>query len=828
MSAAAVPYPAGADAPAGSGLSAAEVRERTLAGLANGAPEESSRSLWLILRSNVLTLFNGIVGGCFLLLLLLGQWKDALFGFAALSNAVIGVVQEYRAKRLLDKLAVLDAPRARVLRDGRVQDVAVADVVMDDVCVLQAGDQVVADGIVIDDDGLEMDESVLTGESDPVGKDRGSSVLSGSTVTAGQGRARVVAVGAGSYASRLTAEAKRFSLVNSEIRNAIQRVLRWITWALFPVVAILTNGQMQAKGGWDAAIRTGAWEEALVGAVGAAIAMIPLGLVLMTSVAFAVGGARLARLNVLVQELAAVEGLARVDVLCIDKTGTLTEGRVVFDDVHDTGLHGTGQELPTGWREALGWFGADPHANATARCLAPTFAADGSAAPAAVVPFSSARKWSAASFERPHAAAGTWVLGAPEMVFAGGDQRGGGASTEDLLVQSRRLASQGLRTLVLAYTPDVLPDADPDDDVQLPAGLAAATLLTFREKVRPDAAQTLAYFRQQGVDVKILSGDDHRTVTAVAREVGLDVGSGYDARHLPSDPLLLEETLNSFSVFGRVTPAQKKEMVLSLQGTGHTVAMTGDGVNDALALKEADIGIAMDTAAPATKAVARLVLLDGRFDRLPAVLAEGRQVIANIERVSVLFLSKTTYAVCLSVDFGALTWSYPFLPRQLSATDGLTIGIPAFFLALMANTRRYRPGFLRRSLSLAIPAGVIVTTAVLAVQAYSMAVGGFSPGASRTASVLTLSLVALTVLAAVSRPVTRLRLAVVAAMCAGLIVLMTVPLLTDFFMLEWPPPELLAASLAAAAAAILAVLVAGRLHARRYPIDQSGLTPAGK
>jgi cation-transporting ATPase E len=235
----------------------------------------------------------------------------------------------------------------------------------------------------------------------------------------------------------------------------------------------------------------------------------------------------------------------------------------------------------------------------------------------------------------------------------------------------------------------------------------------------------------------------------------------------------------------------------------------------------------MDTAAPATKAVARLVLLDGRFDRLPAVLAEGRQVIANIERVSVLFLSKTAYAICLSVIFGTLMWSYPFLPRQLSATDGLTIGIPAFFLALMGNTRRYRPGFLQRSLSMAIPAGVMVTMAVLAVQGYSMAVGGFSAGASRTASVLTLSLVALTILAAVSRPITRLRLAILAAMCTGLALLMTVPLLTDFFMLEWPPPELLAASLAAAAAAILAVLVLGRIHARRYPVDQPAAAPQG-
>lgn len=311
-----------------------------------------------------------------------------------------------------------------------------------------------------------------------------------------------------------------------------------------------------------------------------AIAMIPLGLVLMTSVAFAVDGARLARQNVLVQELAAVEGLARVDVLCIDKTGTLTEGRVVFDDVH-----AAGGPLPLGWREALGWFGADPHANATARCLAAAFAYDGGEAPAAIVPFSSARKWSAASFHPPHAAAGTWVLGAPEMVFTDD-----GPSSREVLIQTRRLASAGLRTLVLAYSQVIMAEADPDDDAQLPTGLTAAALLTFREKVRPDAAQTLSSFRQQGVAVKILSGDDYRTVTAVTREVGLDVGDGYDARHLPSDPQLMEEALDRFSVFGRVTPAQKKDMILALQRMGQTVAMTGDGVNDALALKEADIG----------------------------------------------------------------------------------------------------------------------------------------------------------------------------------------------------------------------------------------------
>lgn len=806
------PLPSGADAPAGSGLSAADVRERTLAGLTNGVPDNSSRSLWQIIRANVLTLLNGIVGCCFLLLLLLGQWKDALFGIAAVSNAVIGVVQEYRAKRLLDRLAILNAPRARVLREGHVVEVAVPDVVLDDVLVLQAGDQAVADAVIIGGDGLEIDESLLTGESDPVSKLRGSTVWSGSTVTAGQGEARAVGVGTGSYASRLTAEAKRFSLVNSEIRNGINRVLRWISWALFPVVVIVTNGQMQAKGGWNMAFTTGAWVEALVGAVAGAIAMIPLGLVLMTSVAFAVGGLRLARDNVLVQELAAVEGLARVDVLCIDKTGTLTEGRVVFD-----GVHTVGRSAPPGWREALGWFGADPHANATARCLAGTFPFDGNQVPAAVVPFSSARKWSAACFDPPHPAGGTWVLGAPDIVLAGKN-----TATEDIVVHSRDLASTGLRTLALAHTQDMVPQLDDPDAVELPKGLAAAILVTFREKVRPDAAQTMAFFRQQGIALKILSGDDHRTVTAVAREVGLDVDVGYDARLLPSDPHLMEETLDRFSVFGRVTPAQKKDMVLTLQKMGHTVAMTGDGVNDALALKEADIGIAMDTAAPATKAVARVVLLDGRFDRLPAVLAEGRRVIANIERVSVLFLSKTTYAVALSVAYGVLMWSFPFLPRQLSATDGLTIGIPAFFLALMSNNRRYRPGFLNRSLGMAVPAGMIIAAAVLAVQVYSEAVGGFSASANRTAAVLTLSLVALTVLAAVSRPLSTLRLAILAAMCLGVVLLMMVPLLQEFFLLEWPPPELSVAAFTAAAVAMLAVLALGRVHAERNAGDQPG------
>jgi cation-transporting ATPase E len=751
-------------------------------------------------------MFNAIVAGSFVLLLLLGEWRDALFGFAAVGNAVIGVVQEYRAKRSLDRLAVLDSPYARVLRDGAVQDIAREDVVRDDVLVLRTGDQVGADAAVLESEGLQIDESLLTGESDPVDKGPGAEVLSGSSVVAGQGRARVVRVGADSFASRLTAEAKRFSLVDSEIRNSLNRILRWITWALLPVMALVVNGQMQANGGWEQAISTGAWRTGAVGAVASVIAMIPLGLVLLTSVAFAVGGVRLAREKVLIQELAAVEGLARVDVLCLDKTGTLTEGRIVFDAVHKAGAGPA-----PGWEEALGWFGADPNANATARCLAEAFPSDGGLRPVSAVAFSSARKWSAVSFGEDHGAEGTWVLGAPELVLAAG-----APDTAPALTAAAALASAGLRTLVLAHAPGTLPVDDPAA-AQLPAGPVPAVLLTFREKVRPDAARTLAYFREQGVGLRIISGDDPRTVAAVAREVGLDTDGGYDARRLPQDPDLLAEVLENHVVFGRVTPAQKKDMVRALQRSGHTVAMTGDGVNDALALKEADIGIAMGSAAAATKAVSRLVLLDGRFDRLPGVVAEGRRVIANIERVSMLFLTKTAYAIALSVVFGTLLWAFPFLPRQLSATDGLTIGIPAFFLALMPNTRRYTSGFLKRSLTFAVPAGLTVAAAVLALNVYSALTGGSTAEAARTASVLTLSLVALWILTAVSRPLNLQRAAIIGAMYAGLAVVLTVPVFQEFFGLEWPPPALLAVSLGVSLGGILAVEILARVHSRRYP-----------
>ncbi|WP_350349034.1 HAD-IC family P-type ATPase [Agromyces sp. G08B096] len=786
------------------GLTADEVAERVADGRVNTATDASSRSIWSILRANVFTFFNAIVLAGFTLLLVLGYWQDALFGLAAIGNAVVGVAQEYRAKRALDRLALLHAPRARVVRDGVIQEIDVRRVVLDDVLVVRSGDQVTADAAVLDSTRLEVDESLLTGESEPIDKEPGDALLSGSIVVGGEGLARVTAVGEAAFAARLTAEAKRFSLVASELRTSIDRILKWITWAILPIMLVVVNANMQAAGGWEHAISTGEWREAAVASVAAVIAMIPLGLVLMTSIAFAVGAMKLGAHQVLVQELPAVEGLARVDVICLDKTGTITSGEVRFD-----GAHPLGRDLPAGWELALAWYGADPSANATARCLADEYT---DAPPRTIerIEFSSARKWSAVALESP--ASGTWVLGAPEFVFTGAAAAGAEASAA--LALATELAATGRRTLVLAHSPASL-DAAAAEAAVLPADLRPAVLLTFREAVRPDAASTLRYFAQEGVGVRIISGDNPLTVAAVARDVGLDAGRGFDARDLPDDPDELGRVLDEHLVFGRVTPSQKREMVTALQGRGHTVAMTGDGVNDALAIKEADLGIAMESGSAATKAVARIVLLDSRFSHLPGVVVEGRRVIANIERVSMLFLSKTSYAITMSVLFGILLWPFPLLPRQLSVTDGLTIGIPAFLLALLPNARRYVPGFLKRSLSFAIPAGLVVAGAIAYVSGHARALGE-PEEAVRTASMVTLALVGLWILTVLSRPFTWIKAGVVLAMVAGLVLVLTVPIAIEFLELVMPAPDTLIDMAIAVPVSWVLIEAIGFWHRRRF------------
>lgn len=785
------------------GLTDAEVAERVASGKTNAFAADTSRSAWSIVRANVFTLFNGIVFACFLVLFLVGRWQDALFGLAAFANAIIGCIQEFRAKSALDRLALMNAPRALVRRNGAEAEVAPTDVVLDDVLVFRAGEQVPADAVILAARGLQIDESMLTGESDPVEKQPDDEALSGAVVVAGEGTARAIRVGADSYANRFAGEAKRFSLVSSELRSSVNRVLKWVSWVIGPVGLLVLNAQIIVTGGYATVFSSGAWVQAVVNTIAALTAMIPLGLVLMTSIAFAVGASRLARRQVLVNELPAVEGLARVDVVCLDKTGTLTVGEIGFDAAHD--LAGLDAEQEQSAAAALAWYAASPDANATARSMRTAYPVASPLVVSGYIPFSSARKWSAVSFT---GLPGTWVMGAPEMVF--GDAA---TSTDTELGRTvTSLAETGRRTLVLGHSEHALSEADTEAE-RLPDGVTAIIVLTFREQVRPDAAQTLQYFERQQVGIRIISGDNPRTVAAIAREVGIDVAEGFDARRLPEDDAELADVLDRETVFGRVTPEQKKRMVTALQSHGHTVAMTGDGVNDALAIKAADIGIAMNSGSPATKAVARLVLLDGQFSHLPDVVAEGRQVIANIERVSMLFLNKTVYATLLALIFGVFVLEFPFLPRQLSITDGLTIGIPAFFLALMPNAARYVPGFLRRSLSFAIPSGIVVA---LGLTWYTFVARGLGAHEDqlRTGATVILAVVGIWVLAVLARPLNRFKVLVVGAMFVMLIAVFTIPLARQFFVLVDPGEDLAIALTGITIVMIAAIEIVRLLHRR--------------
>lgn len=745
------------------GLSEFEVNERLSAGHSNVHRVETSRSLASIIRGNVVNLFNGVVGACFVLLVALGQWKDTLFGYALLANLLIGIIQEYSAKRTLDRLAIVNQPLARVRRDGVDLELRRELIVLDDIIIVRAGDEVIADGLVVESSGLEIDESLLTGESESVSKIAEDRVMSGCAVLAGSGLMRVTAVGAETYAATLTAEARQFRLVNSEIRNSLNRLIRWVTWALVPLVVIIVNGQIQTEGGWGRVDGAG-WVDVAVGSTASIVAMIPQGLILITSISFAIAAVSLARRRVLLQELPAVEVLARVDVLCTDKTGTLTDGNIAFDRVHQ--LDANGKFPPA--ESILGAFANDPAANATARSMLDRFppALD---TVAARVAFSSERKWSAVMTTGVEPT--TWVLGAPELVLDGSNE-----SHRAALAEASRQQVDGVRTLILAAS-----NNGPATESALPKGLVPVALITFTESVRDDAHQTLEYFREQGVRVLIISGDNPQTVAAIARRAGVDVTEAIDARTLPTDVAELATVLGSHSVFGRVTPEQKRTMMTALQSQGHVVAMIGDGVNDALALKRADLGIAMGTGAPATRAVSNLVLLDNRFASLPGVVDEGRKVIANIERLSRLFLTKTVWAMILAAVFGALFISFPFLPRQLSAIDFFTIGIPAFLLALLPNSRRYVPGFLGRAVMFCVPAGLITGVSVLALAWTITVSGNWTTIASQTATALVLSMTGLWVLTSLTRPFDRWRAGILVSMVAVCIGLFCIPLFADFF-----------------------------------------------
>jgi cation-transporting P-type ATPase E len=740
------------------GLTAAEVAERIARGDVNDVPAAPTRTVSQIVRANVFTRFNALLGGMLAIILVVGPVQDALFGFVLVANALIGIVQELRAKRTLDRLTVLTAPKARAMRDGQERELAVGEVVLDDVLTLRAGDQIVVDGEVLAASGLEVDESLITGESDPVVKTERERVLSGSFVAAGSGTYRATRVGREAYAVSLAEEARRFTLTHSELRSAIDKILTIVTFAIVPTAALLFISQLRNQSDVRAA---------LAASVAGTVAMVPEGLVLLTSLAFAVGVMRLAKRRVLVQELQAVEGLARIDVLCIDKTGTLTEGKLVVD-----GIEVLDRTLP--YEAALAALAAaEQNPNATLTAIGERFAdPPGDWAAGETTPFSSVRKWSGASFGPD----GTWILGAPDVVLpAAGDDPA-------VRAQAEAAAAKGSRVLLLART-----DAGLSGEV-LPEPLAPAALVILGDRPRPDAAETLRYFAEQAVRVKVISGDHPRTVAAIAGRLGLPgTDDPVDARTMTEDPAALADLMESHSVFGRVTPRQKSDMVHALQSRGHVVAMTGDGVNDVLALKDADIGVAMGSGSAATRSVAQVILLDSTFDALPPVVAEGRRVLGNIERTSGLYLTKTVYAMLISLAVGVAGLVFPFLPRHLTLVGSLTIGIPSFFLALAPNIERARPGFLGRVARFAIPAGSLAAIATFLAYRLVEEQSASTLGQARTAAVMVLTWIGLLVLTIVAAPLTARRLALIWSMAGLFLVVMVVPAAREFFALETPP-----------------------------------------
>jgi len=784
------------------GLSSTQVAERVAAGQVNVVEQVTSRSTLDIVRANTLTPFNVLIGALFLVVLLVGNWRDSLFGIVIVINTGIGIVQELRAKRTLDRLAVLGETRPIVRRDGEVQEIAAADVVRDDVLLLAAGDEIVVDGTVATANGLEVDESLLTGEADPVSKAVGDSLLSGAFVVEGEGTYVATEVGSAGYAATLSAQAKRFTLARSELRDGINQILKVMTALAVPVGALLVWSQWRAAHGAAGESVT----DAVGGAVAGLVTMIPEGLVLLTSIAFAVGAIRLAQRNVLVQELDAVEGLARIDVLCIDKTGTLTEPGMTLREA----LPVPGSAVPDDEvRTAIAAFAAaDPAPNASLAAVAAAYPDAPGWTVTASVPFSSSRKWSGVAFDGH----GSWVLGAPDVLLDASDP---------VLVQATEQAARGLRVLLFASATGALTDVS---DV---GELRPAALLSVEQRVKPDAAQTLAFFSRQGVEVKVISGDGPSTVAAVAAQVGLQDGTTVDARTLSESKAELGRQVDSADLFGRVTPAQKRAMVEALIADGHDVAMTGDGVNDVLALKSADVGIAMASGSDATRAVAQLVLLDNRFENLPGVVAEGRRVVNNIERVGALFLTKTVYATVLSVLSASSGLAFPFLPRHLTVVTAFTIGIPAFFLALAPNDRRVRSGLVPRILRFAVPAGLVAASASFLAYETALADTSVSRVQAQTAAALVLFGIGEYAVVLVSRPLRAWKVALIATMIGGFVAVLGIPPLRDFFAFAIPPATELVETGATIAVGCVVLSVLVRLAGWRPRDKAEPFSPSG-
>ncbi|MCR2033928.1 HAD-IC family P-type ATPase [Adlercreutzia mucosicola] len=762
------------------GLTSAEAQARVAEGLSNADAGVKTRSIGRIVRENLCTLFNFVNVVLAVLVALTGSYKNMLFMLVIVINAIIGIVQEIRSKRMTDRLAIVVASKASVLRDGTFRTMTLADIVRDDIIRLGRGDQVPADCRVVEG-GCKADESLLTGEGKLVPKAIGDELLSGSFISAGSVLAQVVRVGAESYAARITAEAKQHKAVNSEIMTSVNGIIKYVSIVIFPLGALLFARQFLGQ--------HIPWDAATLSTVSALVGMIPEGLILLTSTVLAVAVIRLSRRQVLVQQLYCIETLARVDVLCLDKTGTITTGKmevakvaVVEDLANGEGPHITGEGAEQG--KAAGSSttsssatpdaaptaapGSDPAAhlsrvlaslaasdrdpNDTAQAIQAYFAdTTDLLAPARVIPFSSEAKFSGAVFQDGRA----YVMGAAQFVLAGAP-----SILERIRPQLEALTADN-RVLLVAEVGGFAADGAVEGT---PAPLG---FVCIRDQIRPTAAQTIGYFIEQGVTLKVISGDDPRTVAGIAGKVGIPHADQYvDATTLATDEAIAE-AIGRYSVFGRVRPEQKKAFVQALQQQGHTVAMTGDGVNDVLALKASDCSVAMAAGSDAARNVAQLVLVDNDFASMPHVVAEGRRSINNLQRSASLFLVKTLLSTGAATLFVFLPWQYPFEPIQMTLVSAFTIGLPSFVLALEPNHDLVRGHFLRNCITRSIPGAICGLASIVALCAIGYGAIGLAYDQVSTLCVLTVTFIGVLLILRLCIPFNPLRIALLVVAVAG-------------------------------------------------------------
>ena len=707
------------------GLNLSQVKERQHHGWANDPVESPTKTVGQIVRENCCTFFNFIFIVLAALLIAVGSFDDMLFLLIALANTAIGIIQQLRSKQTVDKLNLLAAPRANVVREGNLISVPAAQLVRDDVAELCSGEQIPADATVLSGQ-VQVNEALITGEADAIVKNPGDELLSGSFVVAGRCRARLDRVGADSYAAKLTLEAKKDVTVGkSEMMSSLDKLIRIIGILLVPIgVALFVKEYFFLE-------RTA--QEAVISMVAALIGMIPEGLYLLTSVALAVSMVRLAQGKVLAQDMNCIETLARVDVLCVDKTGTITEPHM---EVGEVAYLDPEKYAETEVTETLNAFYKAMEAdNDTARAMQQKFHGASSWHAAQTIPFTSAAKWSAAVFPGH----GAFVVGAPEFIM--------GQRYADLKEQVDPWSAKGYRVLLVAEY-DGIPDQQKGLD---PRRVSPMALAMLANRVRPAAPKTFRYFAEQGVAVKVISGDNPVTVAEVARQAGIEGADKYvDAATLRSESDI-ERAVRHYTVFGRVTPNQKRKLVRALQNQGHTVAMTGDGVNDVLALKDADCGIAMASGADAACHAAQLVLLNSDFSAMPKVVAEGRRVINNIQRAAALYLVKNIFSFCLAIISLFATVPYPVTPLQLSLLSAVTIGVPSFFLALEPNHSLVKGKFLANVFRSALPGGLTDLIVVLGAEAFYLAFG-FTTDELSTISAILLIVIGILVLYQVCKP----------------------------------------------------------------------------